>query len=102
MSTAEHLDAALEHLRAIGHGHTADDLTRRHVEFASAHIREAWIANDGQNATPPDLTHKAVASFFRLQDKLSQRPETYVRNGILVTKSAPFTSEAVRAEGETP
>jgi hypothetical protein len=70
MTTAEHLDAALEHLRAIGHGHEADELTRRHIEYASAHIREAWIADDGQNAVTPDLTHKAVTSFFRLQDKL--------------------------------
>jgi len=70
MTTAQHLDAALEHLRAIGHGHKADELTRRHIEFASAHIREAWIADDGQNALTPDLTHKAVTSFFRLQDKL--------------------------------
>lgn len=67
MTTAEHLDAALDHLRAIGHGHAADALTREHVEYAAAHLREAWIANDGQTATTPDRTHQAVAQFYKLQ-----------------------------------
>lgn len=70
MTTAQHLDAALDHLRAIGHGCQADALTRQHVEFASAHIREAWIADDGQNASTPADTHKAVAGFYRLQETL--------------------------------
>jgi hypothetical protein len=67
MTTAQHLDAALEHLRAIGHGHEADALTRAHIEFASAHIREAWIADDGQTASTPEATHQAVAQFYKLQ-----------------------------------
>jgi|GEM_PF-3717997 len=67
MTTAQHLDAALEHLRAIGHGHEADELTRRHIEYASAHIRQAWIANDGQLAATPEGTHKAVTGFFKLE-----------------------------------
>jgi hypothetical protein len=71
MTTAEHLDAAIEHLRAIGHAHDAEELTRRHIEFASAHLREAWIADDGQNAATPEATHKAVAGFYRLNDKLA-------------------------------
>ncbi len=70
MTTAQHLDAALEHLRAIGHGHEADALTRQHIEFAAARIREAWIADDGQNASTPEATHKAVAGFYRLEAKL--------------------------------
>lgn len=73
-STAAHLDAALEHLRAIGHAHEADEPTRRHIEFAAAHLREAWIADDGQNAATPEQTHHAVAGFFRLQDKLTNQP----------------------------
>ena len=40
MTTAERLDAALEHLKAIGHSHEASAEVRRHIEFASAHIRE--------------------------------------------------------------
>jgi hypothetical protein len=71
MSTAEHLDAALEHLRAIGHGCTAQPLTRQHIEFASAHIRQAWIDDDGQTADDPAKTHAAVAGFYRLQAHIS-------------------------------
>ncbi len=71
MTTAQHLDQALDHLRAIGHAHEADEPTRRHIEYAAAHIREAWIADDGQNARTPEATHKAVACFFRLQDKFA-------------------------------
>ena len=67
MTTAEHIDAALDHLRAIGHSHAADALTREHVEYAAAHLREAWIANEGQTATTPDRTHQAVAQFYKLQ-----------------------------------
>lgn len=70
MTTAQHLDAALEHLRAIGHASDADAITRQHVEFASAHIREAWIADDGQTARTPEALHKSVASFYRLQAAL--------------------------------
>lgn len=70
MTTAQHLDAALEHLHAIGHGCNAGPLTRQHVEFASAHIREAWIDDDGQHASTPAETHKAVAGFYRVQDAL--------------------------------
>ena len=66
MTTAQHLDAALEHLRAIGHAHEAEELTRRHIEYASAHIRQAWIADDGQNAATPEATHKSVALFYKL------------------------------------
>ena len=71
MTTAQHLDAALEHLRAIGHAHDANEPTRQHIEYASAHIRAAWIADNGQNAATPEATHKAVASFYRLNDKLN-------------------------------
>jgi hypothetical protein len=71
MTTAEHLDAAIAHLRAIGHGHEAEELTRRHIEYASAHLREAWISDDGQNAATPEATHKALAGFYRLNDKLA-------------------------------
>ena len=67
MTTAQHLDAALEHLRAIGHAHDANEPTRQHIEYASAHLREAWIADDGQNATTPKATHKAVALFFKFE-----------------------------------
>lgn len=73
MTTAEHLDAALDHLRAIGHGHDADAATREHVEYAAAHIREAWLANDGQTETPPDRTHAAVAQFYKLQRFMAAR-----------------------------
>jgi hypothetical protein len=75
MTTAQHIDAALEHLRAIGHSSGVDALTREHVEFASAHLREAWIADDGQNASTPAATHQAVAGFYRLQQLLAARAE---------------------------
>jgi hypothetical protein len=71
MTTAQHLDAALEHLRAIGHAHEADEPTRQHIEFAAGHVRQAWIADDGQRATTPEETHKAVAGFYRLEAKLA-------------------------------
>ena len=67
MTTAKHLDIALEHLRAIGHAHEADALTRKQVEFAAAHIRDAWIAHSGQNANTPEQTHAAVQKFFKLE-----------------------------------
>lgn len=67
MTTAKHLDSALEHLRAIGHAHEADALTRKQVEFAAAHIRDAWIAHSGQNAPTPEQTHAAMQKFFKLE-----------------------------------
>lgn len=71
MNTAEHLDAALEHLRAIGHGCHAQPLTRQHIEFACAHIRQAWIDDDGQIAADPAKTHNAVAAFYRFKSQLA-------------------------------
>lgn len=70
MTTAQHLDAALEHLRAIGHESAADALTRQHVEHAAAHIREAWLADDDQTARTPEDTSAAVSRFYRLQTAL--------------------------------
>ena len=67
MTTAQRLDAALEHLRAIGHAHEADEPTRQHIEFAAGHVRQARIADDGQRATTPEETHKAVRAFFKLE-----------------------------------
>jgi hypothetical protein len=70
MDTHQHLDAALDHLRAIGHGHDARPLTRELVEHASALLREAWIDHDGQTARRPEEVHRAVAGFYRLQTAL--------------------------------
>ena len=64
---AELLDGALTILKTIGHLHGVDVAVRQHIEFAAAHIRQAWIADDGQRAESPEDTHKAVAGFYRLQ-----------------------------------
>ena len=47
------LDEAVDVLREVMHRGGVDSLARQHLNRAIAHIREAWIARDGQKARTP-------------------------------------------------
>lgn len=76
MNDSQHISTAIGHLRAVGHGHTADRLTRQHIEFAAAHLREALLVESGQSARTPGHLHKAVAGYYALDSRLFAVPQT--------------------------
>lgn len=73
MNSLAGIDNAVEAVRAVAHGHGLEALTQQHLEYAAAHLRAAWIAEDGQRADRPEQVHEAVASFFRLQAFLLEK-----------------------------
>ena len=72
-ASLDHIDNAVQHLREVGHMHGVNAAARMHLEFAAAHLRQAWIAEDGQHADTPEETYKAVAGFYRLQEELTAK-----------------------------
>jgi len=81
MSVKTRIDEALAEIKAAAHGHGLDALTRQHLEFAGAHLRAAWIAEDGQTAETPAETHENVARFYRMQERLAGKfAEARARN----------------------
>ena len=73
MKTGDGINEALAVVREVARGHGLDDLTRKHLEFAGAHLRAAWIAEDGQRADSPEQVHAGVAKFYRMQEAMLKR-----------------------------
>lgn len=58
MTALELIDSATQDVRQILHRHGIDPLCRDHLDRVMAHLHEAWIAQDGQNAETVDATVK--------------------------------------------
>lgn len=78
MTNLKLIDAATQNAREVLHRHGVDPLCRQHLDRAMAHLREAWIAEDGQKAETVESTIKncefgeKLTAFVIQKDKESQ------------------------------
>lgn len=73
MTTTQEIDAAIKAVRSVAHGHGLHPETRKHLEHAAAHLREAWLFEDDQQGQTAKATSEAVLGFYRLQDALHKK-----------------------------
>lgn len=64
------IDRARDTAKAAAHA-CRDETARRHFEYALALIGEAWIAESGQEARPPERIIADVCSALDLFDSLA-------------------------------
>lgn len=56
------IDAAWQSAKVPCHRHDLDDRAREHLEYAIAHLNEAWRAQDGQAVRTPKQLHGDMQS----------------------------------------
>lgn len=72
-TSLELIDRARDAAKAAAHT-CHDETARRHFEYALAHISEAWIAEDGQNARSPAQVIADLNWAINLFDSITPEP----------------------------